>query len=56
MVIHPSYVDALGLKNSVIGSLGDEVRLKSEGLIYDLPDATTLEDYRAKLETTVSVL
>lgn len=53
LVIHPSYVDALGLQKLVIGSLGEEVQLKSEGLIYDLPEATTLADYQAKLATII---
>lgn len=49
VIVHPSYVDALSLKSQVIGALGDEVKLKSEGLIYDLPEATSLSDYQARL-------
>lgn len=50
LVIHPSYVDALALKQTVIASLGDDVQLKGEGLTYDLPEATSLADYQAKLD------
>lgn len=53
VVVHPSYVDALSLQNAVIGSLGDEVKLKSEGLIYDLPEATSLSDYQATITSVI---
>jgi hypothetical protein len=50
VVIHPSYVDALALHETVIGALGDEIQLKGEGLVYDLPEATSLVDYQAALD------
>ncbi|MEN6424028.1 MAG: transposase [Phycisphaerales bacterium] len=51
VVVHPSYVDALALHETVIGALGDEIQLKGEGLVYELPDATSLHDYQARLDT-----
>jgi hypothetical protein len=50
VIIHPSYVDALSLSQTVIGALGDEVQLKGEGLIYDFPEATTLHSYQSALD------
>ena len=50
LVILPSYADALALKKTVIASLGDDLKLKGEGLTYDLPEATSLIDYQAKLD------
>lgn len=45
IVIHPCYWDALNLRQVVIGVLGDDIELKSEGIVPDLPDATSLADY-----------
>ena len=49
VVVHPCYCDALNLRETVIGSIGDEVTLRSEGLLTDLPEATSLESYQAAL-------
>jgi hypothetical protein len=50
-VVHPSYVSALGLHDEVISAIGDKIHLRPEGLVCDLPEATSLEDYRATLQT-----
>lgn len=48
-VIHPSYSDALNLQAVVIGTLSEDLPLKQQGLVVDLPDAISLADYTAKL-------
>lgn len=50
VVIHPCYCDALNLREVVIGAIGDEIELRSEGLVMDLPGATSLADYQAALD------
>ena len=51
--MHPSYVSALRLHHEVIGAIGDEIRLRPEGLVYELPEATSLNDYQAALRTLI---
>lgn len=48
-VIHPSYADALNLQSVVVGTLSEDVPLKDQGLVIDLPDAIPLETYYSKL-------
>lgn len=47
--IHPSYVDGLQLQPKVITSLGDDVELKTSGLIVEVPESFSTSSYRAKL-------
>ncbi len=55
-VVHPSYVDALNLQSVVIGSLDQEISLKDEGLILDLPEAINLEKYYDKVKAVLDKL
>jgi hypothetical protein len=50
VVVHPSYRDGLQLQDRVITSLGDDVSLKTSGLIADVPESFSSITYRAKLE------
>lgn len=49
VVIHPSYVEALGLQNVVVESLSAEVSLQSSGMLIDLPEAVSLDEYTTRL-------
>jgi len=49
-VVHPSYVRGLQLQKRVITSLGDDVALRTSGLITDVPESFSTSSYRAKLE------
>jgi hypothetical protein len=49
VVIHPCYVDALNLREAVISSL-DALTLQDEGLVLELPEAFTLDDYTARID------
>ena len=48
--IHPTYVDALGLQNKIVNTLGEEVDLKQGGFIGDLPGAIDIDSYRREIE------
>jgi hypothetical protein len=48
--IHPSYVDGLQLQTRIITSLGQDVSLKTSGLIVEVPESFSTSSYRAKLE------
>jgi hypothetical protein len=50
VVVHPSYRDGLQLQDRVITSLGDDISLKTSGLIADVPESFSSITYRAKLE------
>ncbi|HVB58378.1 MAG TPA: hypothetical protein VNE63_18390 [Candidatus Acidoferrales bacterium] len=50
VVVHPSYADGLQLQNSVITALGDDVSLRTSGLISDVPASFSTITYRSKLE------
>ena len=50
VVVHPSYRDGLQLQPRVITSLGEDVSLKTAGLIADVPESFSTITYRAKLE------
>jgi hypothetical protein len=50
VAIHPSYVDGLQLQQRVITSLGEDVSLKTSGLIADVPESFSTVTYRSKLE------
>ncbi|HEY0759533.1 MAG TPA: hypothetical protein VGD59_09790 [Acidisarcina sp.] len=50
VVVHPSYQDGLKLQPRVITSLGEEVALRTSGLIAEVPESFSTITYRAKLE------
>jgi hypothetical protein len=49
-LIHPSYVDALGLQDAVIHTLERTIELRKAGLLVELPGSINLEEYRQRLE------
>ena len=51
IVVHPSYTDALNLRNVVINTLTDEASLTREGILIDLPDGINLDTYTVALTT-----
>jgi hypothetical protein len=50
VVIHPSYAEALNLQNIVVESLNADVRLQSEGMLIDLPEAVSLDEFKSRIE------
>jgi hypothetical protein len=50
-VVHPSYIDGLQLQTRVITSLGENVSLRTSGLIVDVPESFSTSSYRAKLQS-----
>jgi hypothetical protein len=48
-VIHPTYVNALGLQDALVNRIGDDVPLRQSGIVADLPESTSLGVYNAKL-------
>ncbi|HEY4901874.1 MAG TPA: hypothetical protein VIH89_00235 [Candidatus Sulfotelmatobacter sp.] len=56
VVVHPSYVDGLQLQERVITSLGDEVTLKTSGLIVEVPESFSTASYRTRLEELTQTL
>lgn len=50
IVIHPSYIDALDLRNTVITKLDKDTSWQSVGLLTDLPEALDLTKYTNRLE------
>ena len=56
VVVHPSYVDGLQLQNRVITSLGENVSLKTSGLISDVPESFSTSSYRMRLLELVAEL
>ncbi len=49
-MVHPSYVHGLQLQKTVITSLGEDVSLRTSGLITEVPESFSTSSYRAKLE------
>jgi hypothetical protein len=49
IVIHPTYVDALGLQSALVNRIGDDVLLRQSGIVAELPESTSLGVYNAKL-------
>lgn len=49
-VIHPCYCDALNVSQTVISTIGDDITLRSEGIVLELPQGTSLESYQAALD------
>ena len=48
VVIHPTYVDALNLQNSIVNTLA-KISLRDAGLIEDLPGAVDIDEYGRQL-------
>ena len=49
VVIHPSYTDALNLRNIIISTLTEDVVLTKEGILVDLPEGINLNTYTSTL-------
>lgn len=49
VVIHPTYRDALGLRDSLISSLDPDLPLRESGVLADFPVGMSLDAYYAKL-------
>ena len=49
VVIHPTYVDALSLKETLVNRIGDDVVLRRSGIVAELPESTSLGVYNAKI-------
>ncbi|ACY54174.1 transposase [Vibrio alginolyticus] len=54
--VHPTYHQALNLRNVLITDLSDGTILKNEGILEDLPENFQLDDYKMILEDTLSKL
>lgn len=54
--IHPTYHEALNLRNILLKDLKENTTLQSEGILEDLPDSFKLDDYKAALENTLKKL
>lgn len=50
LVVHPTYVDALNLRDKVLGAVHEDLILKSEGFLLELPDALDLGEYNSRLD------
>ncbi len=48
--IHPSYTDALNLRQAVIMQIDEEMPLQEKGLLLDLPEGTTLSSYQQEFK------
>ena len=48
-IVHPSYVDALNLRNVLITDLDEEMSLRSGGLLAELPESLDAKSYQEKL-------
>jgi len=49
VVVHPTFVEALGLQDKVVGSLDETISLQAQGLLIDLPEAIDLKGYQDSL-------
>ncbi|MCJ7508439.1 MAG: transposase, partial [candidate division Zixibacteria bacterium] len=56
IVIHPSYVDALDLRDAVISRLEKDESWQRTGFLSDLPGALDLKDYVSKLNVILEEL
>lgn len=50
LVIHPTYTEALNLREALINKLDPSVPLAEGGLLPDLPEGTTADDYNSRLQ------
>jgi len=49
LIIHPTYREALNLRDALITRLDPSVPLSAGGLLPDLPEGTTADDYNSRL-------
>lgn len=56
VVVHPSYTDGLQLQQRVITSLGEDVSLKTSGLIAEVPESFSIASYRTRLNELTQAL
>ena len=49
VVIHPTYADALDLRDEVINNLPETINLQAGGGLLELPDGATLEEHHKRL-------
>jgi hypothetical protein len=49
VAIHPTFADALRLRDQIIGDLPETVSLRDSGLVAELPDAINITEYNTKL-------
>jgi hypothetical protein len=56
IVIHPTYADALVLQDKVLGDIDEDLILKSEGLLLELPDAIDLSEYNTRLADLLQLI
>lgn len=54
--IHPTYHEALNLRPVLISDLKDEVMLKNEGILEEIPESFQLDDYKMTLEDVLKQL
>lgn len=50
VAVHPTYFDALQLQDRVVTSLGEAITLRTSGLMIEIPESFSPDNYRAKLE------
>lgn len=56
IVIHPTYQSALNLRPILIQKLSEEVALKHEGMLEDLPENYRFDSYKEELQSTLQDL
>lgn len=55
-VVHPTYHDALNLRNLVLHDLSQSTILRNEGVLEDLPDSFTFDAYKSALKDALERL
>jgi len=53
IVIHPTYQPALNLRPILIQKLTEDVALKHEGMLHDLPENYRFDQYKEELQSTL---
>ena len=56
IVVHPTYQPALNLRPILIQKLSDDVTLKHEGILQELPENYRLDKYKEELQLVLSAL
>lgn len=56
IIIHPTYQPALNLRPILIQKLTDDVKLKYDGILQDLPENYRLDKYKEELQDTLNQL
>jgi hypothetical protein len=49
IVVHPSYTDALNLRDVIISTLAEDTVLTKEGILIELPEGISITTYTGKL-------